>query len=464
MREYGAAGAPHRRRPHPLPDANPDLRPAPVFGPPTAYVGSTREDNGRDFVTRMPPEGPFRHIGARRSIDPPTDSIPDAGGPAACRVVSESGTRARSIRMTTIARTNYLSLVCTAALAAVLAAGCSPKRPMPDLETPAQVLTFVEAPPVRDGRPRFRQIFCSLLAGRSEASSQRHPCASLLWRLGDEEKTIGSRSPLPPHDPGLKVYIVPGAFSDCFPGLGAPFQKGVDHLRGLGYQVETIAVEGRSGSEHDAALIAGALARASDPKADRQLLVGYSKGVTDILHFLVAFPESAKQVAAVVSVAGAVNGSPLADEYSGLYEGWLADVLPSRCPPGDKKVLVSLSRRSQMAWLAGHALPRHVAYFSLATFTDRSNMARVLGLTYDRLAQIDPRNDGQLVYSDQVIPGSTLLGFANTDHWDIALPVRQAYPFWGRPASGAHTTEFPKDVLLEALVLYAIEQLQHKGR
>jgi hypothetical protein len=342
----------------------------------------------------------------------------------------------------------------------VLVSGCSPKVQISDLETPAQVLATVEAPPVRDGRQRFRQIFCGLLEGSPGPSSARRPCTELLWRLADEKNAVGVGGPLPRHDPALKIYVVPGAFNECFPELGAPFQKGIDRLQGLGYQIETIAVEGRSGSEHDAALIAEALARSIDHETDRLLLVGYSKGVTDILHFLVAFPELARQVVAVVSVAGAVNGSPLAEKYIGFYGDWLADALPSRCPPGDKKVLVSLERRSQMAWLARHALPRHVAYFSLVTFTDRSNMARVLGLAYDQLAEIDPRNDGQLIYYDQVIPGSTLLGFANTDHWDIALPVRQVYPFWGRPASRSPQPEFPKDLLLEAAVLFSIEELR----
>jgi len=46
-------------------------------------------------------------------------------------------------------------------------------------------------------------------------------------------------------------------------------------------------------------------------------------------------------------------------------------------------VLISLDRKVQMAWLASHSLPRHVAYFSLSTFTDRPHVARILCTTYD---------------------------------------------------------------------------------
>jgi hypothetical protein len=44
------------------------------------------------------------------------------------------------------------------------------------------------------------------------------------------------------------------------------------------------------------------------------------------------------------------------------------------------------------------------------------------------------------------------------------LPVRQKYGFWGRPTLLPEFTEFPKDILLEALVLFSIEQLQHAQR
>ena len=351
-----------------------------------------------------------------------------------------------------------------AAFIVVMTGACSLKLQKFDIETPAQILSTVDSPQVLDGRSRFRQIFCGLLEEIPAVSSETKDCASFIWRLADEKFDEGSGGALPYHDTSLKIFIVPGAFSDCFPELGVPFQKGIERLRVLGYSIDTIAVEGRSGSEHDAFLIAEALSHKINRETDRLVLIGYSKGVTDILHFLVDFPGLASQVAAVISVSGAVNGSPLAEKFTDLYEEWFGDALPSKCPPGDKKVLISLERKVQMAWLASHTLPRHVAYFSLATFTDRPHVARILCATYDQLAQIDPRNDGQLIFYDQIIPGSTLLGFANTDHWDIALPVRQKYRFWGRPALLPELTEFPKDILLEALVLFSIEQLQHAHR
>ena len=49
----------------------------------------------------------------------------------------------------------------------------------------------------------------------------------------------------------------------------------------------------------------------------------------------------------------------------------------------------------------------------------------MLLFSYDLLSIMDPRNDGYVLWTDQVIPGATLLGYVNLDHYDVALPVRE---------------------------------------
>jgi hypothetical protein len=66
----------------------------------------------------------------------------------------------------------------------------------------------------------------------------------------------------------------------------------------------------------NAEIIAEAVTKYISGPSQRLILLGYSKGTTDILHFLVAYPELALRIEAVLSVAGAVNGSPLADRYT----------------------------------------------------------------------------------------------------------------------------------------------------
>jgi len=110
------------------------------------------------------------------------------------------------------------------AFIAVMADACSLKLQKFDIETPAQILSIVDSPPVLDGRPRFRQIFCGLLEKMPEAFSEPQNCDAFIWRLADEKINEGSGVTLPHHDSSLKIFIVPGAFSDCFPKLGVPFQ------------------------------------------------------------------------------------------------------------------------------------------------------------------------------------------------------------------------------------------------
>jgi hypothetical protein len=63
----------------------------------------------------------------------------------------------------------------------------------------------------------------------------------------------------------------------------------------------------------------------------------------------------------------------------------------------------------------------------------------------------------QLVFHDQVIPGSTLMGFANADHWAMAVPVARQHAF------AAHTfvsrNDYPREVLFEAVLRFIEEDL-----
>jgi hypothetical protein len=50
-------------------------------------------------------------------------------------------------------------------------------------------------------------------------------------------------------------------------------------------------------------------------------------------------------------------------------------------------------------------------------------ISSILSSSYDKLARIDARNDSQMIFYDQVIPGSTLVGYINADHWALAVPI-----------------------------------------
>lgn len=340
----------------------------------------------------------------------------------------------------------------------VFSHGCGPALIPFDNNIPAQALSYIGAPSVYDARARFRAIFCELLDRNRQQLCMMDGCDDCLWRLSDEPRTVSGSHRLPDHDPGLTILIVPGAFSGCIEDIGAPFHEGSERLRQMGYRIESINISGLSSSARNAEIIAEAVTKQISGPSHRLILLGYSKGTTDILHFLVAYPELAFRIEAVLSVAGAVNGSPLADRYSEVeYDNWLARLFPERCQPGDRGVFDSLSRTQQFQWLATHPLPEHVRYYSLASFARYEDVQTYLRPTYKLMEKIHPMNDGQLLFIDQLIPGSTLLGYVNADHWTIAIPVKELFSKHD-PALNGRDRQL-RDVLFEAMVLFLAEDL-----
>lgn len=348
----------------------------------------------------------------------------------------------------------HISIVIFMMSCGAMTSGCTPQLLSSGEQTPAEILGYPGAPPVHDGRVRFRQIVCDLAGQLSSGANTHFDCTHLLWRMADEKEQLSSPPPLPPHDPHLHLLVVPGAFAECFPEFGMPFEDAASSLRQRGYRIDFISVSGRSGADHNAAQIAAAVEQLPADPADRIVLIGHSKGVVDILHFLVNHLQTARRISAVVSVAGPVNGSPLADDFAGTYRIVFSRMPFMYCRPGDRDVVNSLTRSDCLTWLASHRLPEHVKYFSLCGFARREDIHPMMLLTYDLLSTVEPRNDGYVAFSDQVIPGATLLGYANLDHWDIALPVRERLNFGGINSRAA-----ARELLFEAIVLTVAESL-----
>lgn len=329
--------------------------------------------------------------------------------------------------------------------------GCRSKPVFPyDMHRPAQILTPVRHAGVIDGRARFREIFCERFEfhGGFEAA-----CETYLHLLDDEPAPTGAAASARLGLDRLRVFIVGGYLGDTAPNDMKPFGPPVEHLREEGYRIEYVHVTGAGSSSQNAGMIADALREASVPEDERLVLVGYSKGTTDILHFLVEHPQEAAQVDGVVSFAGTVNGSPGAD----IVPEFLVTMIASGAEQGDKGGLDSIKRSTQMRWMAEHALPTGPQYFSIAAFTDYDNVSAILQDSYIDLAQLDPRNDSQVLFYDQVIPHSTLLGYANGDHWAIALPFTEEAK--GFADTLMNRNEFPRLALFEAVLLFVRESL-----
>jgi hypothetical protein len=217
-----------------------------------------------------------------------------------------------------------------------------------------------------------------------------------------------------------------------------------------GFTADLVQVEGLSSSVRNAAFVREAILALPEGHGPL-VLIGYSKGANDILETLFRYPEAAARVSAVVAYAGAIRGSPLADEFDQDTFNFIRHLPGADCDEGDGGALESLRPEHRAARLKANPLPEHIRYYSVVGFPEPDRVSAGLRHSWKKLGRLrDARNDSQLVYYDQIIPGSTVLGFVNADHWAMAVPVARHHDL---PALVYATdNDFPREVMLEAIL------------
>ena len=302
---------------------------------------------------------------------------------------------------------------------------------------------------VSDARRDFFALYCAIRHDHGYRLPDDRPCDKALWTFTDPPES--PRIPPPLTDPAtpLRVIIVPGLFGECVNDYVNAFSDALAHLRNHGYRTSVIEVSGRASSAANAEHIRQALL--DYPDGERRIVIGYSKGLADSLEALV-YPEARARIDAIVGIGGVVGGTPLADRVPNLLLKSLRWLTVPQCAPGDNGGVQSLRREVRQQWLADHPLPDSIRFFSLAAFADTNDISLLLRPSYQQLADFDSRNDSQVIFSDAVIPGSTLLGYARADHWAIALPFGRRYPLLGKTL--LNHNGFPREVLLEAVVRF----------
>ena len=340
------------------------------------------------------------------------------------------------------------------ALAASLILGaCATNPPVEEYE--------VEIPSgVNDARGRFGEIYCAVLEAHGHDLPDYRSCEAAQSRVNSKPAGTGQPVDLGPSRRQLLAAIVPGIGYGCFAAWLEPPGTATAHVSKFGFGMIGIEVDALSGTATNARQIRDAiLAMPVEEGLPRIVLVGYSKGTPDILEAVVRYPEIHDRVAAVVSVAGAVAGSALADDS----DQWQADLLrhwpKADCDAGDGGGVASLRPEVRKAWLAQNPLPSNVRYYSLVTLPDPERISRIVRSSYKKLGKIDWRNDSQVIYFDQIVPGSTLLGFLNADHWAVAVPLDRSHKIIG--AWLADKNDYPREAMLEALLRFVEEDLEH---
>jgi hypothetical protein len=347
----------------------------------------------------------------------------------------------------TAPRARFALLV--ALLACASCAGIS--GTVPSKEVPVVRLPAFEAGVV-DGRARFRQIFCDIDAQVGRDFPDFRECADALVAVGEEPQ-----GPPPAQTPAagpLPVLVfITGLFGECVRDLAEPFSDSYAALAAAGYRILVVPVEGRSSSERNAQIISDTL-RDRVQAGDRLVVIGFSKGVPDFLEALGrhAGEPWVGRVEALVSVAGVVNGTPVADGLRGAYDTLLARLPLPGCPAGDGKALDSLTRPERQRWLAANPPPKSIRYYSLVAVAMQGHLNPLLGPFHEELSSDGPLDDGQVLAEDAVLPGSHLLGFASADHWAVALPFGRSASLEALPFKAAN--DYPREVLIRAILAY----------
>ena len=356
---------------------------------------------------------------------------------------------------------SFRLLLLIIAVASLSACASAPLMPY-SLDSPPLVLVPAAQANVHDGRARFREIFCAVLDAEEDELPDYQPCDQALTRVGVEPAATNTPVSLEPSHRRLILAVAMGFGYDCFANWLEPSGAVASHLRKHGYDFLLLPVEGLSSPERNAKFVRDALmALPMESGQPRIVLAGYSKGASDVLEALVVYPELQARVAAVVSAAGTIGGSPLANEFEQEMAEWLRYFPGAECTQGDRGAVASLQPDVRQKWLETHTLPQQLPYYSLVTYPQPERISSILKKTYRKLAQVDARNDSQMIFYDQVIPGSTLVGYLNADHWAVAVPIARTH----ETIAKLFVTEndYPREALAETLMRFIEEDLDARA-
>jgi hypothetical protein len=298
----------------------------------------------------------------------------------------------------------------------------------------------------------FADRFCSVLKQSNPDGGQWGPCEQYIDGPGRTDLT------LKPISKNYRVLIVPGILSSCSMAPAA-YENGQDYLiKTFGLTVELLPVPNDS-SEDNAKIIAEYLRQHMQDDSRKYIVLGYSKGAPDMMTALATEAGVVPAVAALVTVAGAVGGSPVADmmpEQS--IERWLKQLPLGGCKGNLAQGFASLKRGTRRAFLQQYPRPL-VPTYSIIAKSDESNTSKMMMQTWQMLTGFRADQDGQLLGNDAIAPGATFLGAAIGDHFAVALPFEsKGDAIMKMLVDHGH---YPRSALIESLVRYVVEDLEN---
>ena len=311
------------------------------------------------------------------------------------------------------------------------------------------LILYLEQQKKNESAQRFANLFCSVLAGNPDGGSWGD-CTQYV------ETAPTAQVNLKPMSRDYRVVVVPGIFSSCASDAPA-FEKARTYLKEKqGVEAALLGVPNNS-SEDNGKAIAKYLRDNWVNDQRKYILVGYSKGTPDIQTALALEPDIRDKVAAFIAVAGASGGSPVADALPQKLNGLLAKLNGKGGCQGDlSDGFQSLSVERRRQFLATYPTP-FVKTYSLPAVADKDKVSKVMVQSWTVMNSFSARNDAQLAEVDAIVPGSTVLGSARSDHFALALPLEDMQG--GALKALLDKNTYPRAALLESLVRYVLEDL-----
>jgi hypothetical protein len=303
----------------------------------------------------------------------------------------------------------------------------------------------------------FAQMFCSIL-DQEFSGDGWSACAAYLKVSQPPPPTTLTRLPT-----DWMLLTVGGFGAQCFAPAVVAFGDATEHLLKK-HEIKSVVIPvgAFDSSEKNAERIRDKVEEiGTDNPAKAFIAVGHSKGAADWMVALAAYPSELKRVKALITVAGAVGGSWLADDFQDLNDkiikrlpNPLPSCLPSQRGKRPQNGIDSMRRQNRQDFLAT-TMPTVPAY-SISAVSGKVTMSKVLVPLWTRLRPYALEQDSHIVEREAIVPWGTFLGRALGDHWAVAMPFEKTTP----PTAPdlIDQNHYPRSALLEAAVRLVVQQ------
>jgi len=338
-----------------------------------------------------------------------------------------------------------------------------PDNPMKEAKTATggsfhsngQVLILKLGETGKDLSASFSSAFCSVLQGENPDGGTWGPCSNYLNSSAPDSPspfTLDLSASLAKY----RVLVIPGVLSSCQANTEA-FEDGQAHLREKhGMTVEFLQTANDTSTNNGQKIAAYLREKMSGGDSRKYVVVSYSKGSPDVQEALANNEQARNAVAAHVTVAGAIGGSPIAETMPAIAQHYAGMLKLGTCDGNVAEAFKSLRRDVRKQFLQDHPDPI-VPSFSLAAVSDESTTSKMLLEAWKLLTAYDPRTDSQLLQSDALIPGGNFLGTLRADHLAVALNYENLTD--ATIKSAADHNHYPRIALFEAAVRFAVANL-----